>query len=112
MVFSGLLITSAWAGVSVVRSPKSPYQAQRIYNGPNSADAIYFRNPGNPQWQRGFALVLKKVTCRPALDGFYATGLWQGHLNPNGSCEDPSEPSQWATGNRLNYDGVTADSGK
>jgi len=95
---------TAHAAVSVI---PSMYQPNRIYTGPFSPAALYYRNPGNPQWRRGFRRELKDLICQPAVVSFSTAGIWKGHLNPDGTCADPSEPVEWAVGNRLNFEGAS-----
>lgn len=109
MALQCLPTSPAAAEVSVVRSP---YQPGKTYAGPNPVNSVYYRNPGNPQWRMAFSRELSGLSCRPALAGFSTSGTWQGHLNPDGTCADPAEPVEWATGNRLNYEGVVGKIGK
>lgn len=107
-----VVILLSWPALAEVSVVRTPYNPARIYTGINPANAIYYRNPGNPQWRRAFSRELSGLSCRPAVIGFASTGTWMGHLNPDGTCADPAEPVEWATGNRLNYEGAVGKSGR
>lgn len=81
------------------------YDPAVVYAGTYGANILYYHNPRNPNWYRGFRKELDAVTCRPAIAGFRSTGTWKGHLNQDGSCGDTAEPVDWALGNWLNFDG-------
>lgn len=74
-----------------------------VYSGPFNVKAIYYHNPGNPNWRVGVMKEIDLVSCRPALDSFRKTGTWKGHLKRDGSCGDTAEPVEWAVGNWLNF---------
>lgn len=95
----------ASAAVSVMGSGYNP---RTIYAGPFQDQVLYYRNPGSTLWQQGFEKELHAVTCRSAVNSFRTSGTWQGQLKADGSCAGPGEPSEWALGNRLNYDRVPA----
>jgi hypothetical protein len=82
------------------------YSPVLSYQGPYSANAVYFRPMKRSDWKVSLAFpTTNKITCTDALSSLRQTGLWEGHLNPDGSCFPPgSEPSYWALGNRLNHD--------
>lgn len=102
--------------LSAIAAPTSPgsraflsrysYDPTVVYAGTYVANVLYYHNPRNPKWYKGFKKELDSVTCPSAIAGFRSNGTWKGHLNPDGSCADPSEPVEWALGNRLNFDGV------
>lgn len=80
------------------------YDPAFVYPGKYPSDKLYYHYPGNPNWHVGFSKNLSAVTCRAAYNSFARTGTWKGHLQQDGSCADPSEPADWAVGNRLNFD--------
>jgi hypothetical protein len=85
----------------------APYNASTLYTGEFKADMLYCKdNPTDPEWRRIRHFDrLYKVTCQDALGSLKSSGTWQGHLNfKDGSCASVSEPAQWITGNRRNYD--------
>jgi len=81
-----------------------PYNSTQRYNGSYTPKALFFKNPGNIYWRRVADDYLKRVKCPDAIDHLRKGGLWKGHLNQDGSCGPLDEPSDWATGNRLNYE--------
>ena len=95
--------TISVAGVAAGASP-NPYDPAQIYPGPYGAAAVYSRQTFRAKWRLGLA---GAVTCPDALSRFKVSGLWKGHLKLDGSCGTPDEPSEWALGNRLNYDALS-----
>lgn len=88
------------------------YDPAFFYPGAYAANALYYRNPGNPNWQAGFSRDLSAVTCREAYSSIKRNGMWKGHLKQDGSCADPAEGVEWKVGNRLNFDVSIKQSGK
>lgn len=80
-----------------------PYDPTHIYPGSYGASAVYYRETFRAKWRLGLA---GAVICPDALSRFKVSGLWKGHLKLDGSCGTPDEPSEWAMGNRLNYDAL------
>ena len=83
------------------------YNGAILYAGEYKADMLYCKdNPTDTEWRRIRHFDrLYKVTCQDALVSLKSNGTWQGHLNfKDGSCASVSEPAQWITGNRRNYD--------
>jgi hypothetical protein len=81
-----------------------PYNPAQQYAGSYTPKALFFKNPGSSYWQRVADNYLKRVKCPDAMDHLRRAGLWKGHLSQNGSCGPRDEPSDWAVGNRLNYE--------
>jgi hypothetical protein len=81
-----------------------PYNSAQPYAGAYTPKALFFKNPGNTYWQRVADDYLKRVKCPNAMDHLRRDGLWKGHLKKDGSCGPLDEPSDWAVGNRLNYE--------
>ena len=79
------------------------YNPTVVYEGDYLTNALYYHNRNNPVWRIGLKVELDRITCRPALESFRTTGLWGGHFQPDGSCGDTTEPTEWATGNWLNF---------
>jgi hypothetical protein len=106
LVFVSMPPGEAKAADSGVKVLKGAYDPAKVYPGRYRPDMVYFRNsPRNHIWYRGINGDFPAgVLCSDAFVHFKKTGLWKGHLNPDGSCASPSEPSEWAVGNRLNYD--------
>lgn len=80
------------------------YDPAVSYAGNHVADVLYFHNPGNPNWLAVSKLRLNSILCRSALESFRKTGIWEGHLKPDGSCGAEAEPVEWAVGNWLNFE--------
>jgi hypothetical protein len=81
------------------------YNPLYIYKGDYQPDVLLFKNPWSTDWQRLPKLdYLQKVTCQDALAALNKVGKWKGNLRMDGSCGSPAEPSDWAMGNRLNYE--------
>ena len=96
------------AGAATGMKPKGGYNPTQTYNGPYGSIIVYYRETFRAKWRRGITGTFPNgVTCPDALSHFKGSGLWQGHLKLNGSCGIPDEPSEWAVGNRLNYDALT-----
>ncbi|GLI38767.1 hypothetical protein KI811_02835 [Geobacter hydrogenophilus] len=82
-----------------------PYVPSIIYPGPYEPEQLFYRNPKGFIWLRwSEAVFTKSVTCSGTIRSLKLTGIWQGHLKPNGACGTPAEPSYWALGNWINYD--------
>lgn len=81
-----------------------PFNPLQQYAGSYTPKALFFKNPGSLYWQRVADNYLKRVKCSDAIDHLRRTGLWKGHLGQDGSCGPLDEPSDWALGNRLNYE--------
>ncbi|HTP05653.1 MAG TPA: hypothetical protein VMM54_10945 [Nitrospirota bacterium] len=81
-----------------------PYNPAKQYAGSATSKGLFFKNPGSVYWQRVADDYLKRVKCPDAIDHLRRTGLWKGHLGQDGSCGPLDEPSDWAVGNRLNYE--------
>jgi hypothetical protein len=90
--------SSAWAGAD-------GYNPALAYEGKYKKDVVYYKNPKNPNWYQGLnGEYPQNVLCRDALKHFSIEGMWMGHFNNDGSCGPTAEPTQFAVGNRLNYD--------
>jgi hypothetical protein len=83
-----------------------PYNPVQRYAGSYAPKALFFKNPGSIYWQRVADDFLKRVRCLNAMDHLRRDGFWKGHLKKDGSCGPLDEPSDWAIGNRLNYEDV------
>lgn len=82
----------------------SPYQAKTMYKGPYRSDLLFHKNADAKVWMPVSKKNYQKfVTCQDALSNLRQEGQWMGHLKADGSCGSPSEPSEFAIGNRLNY---------
>jgi hypothetical protein len=90
------------AGVAAADS-RNPYNPAQIYPGAYGANAVYYRQTFRAKWRLG---VTSGVTCPDAARTLKVSGFWKGHLNTDGSCGVPDEPSEWALGNRLNYEAI------
>ena len=106
-----ILITVALAAFSEAAEQKGsppqvpPYNPAAVYRGDHKDDIILFRNTPDSPWQRIPRLDrFRHISCPGALEGLKRTGRWLGHLNLDGSCGPAAEPSEWITGNRLNYE--------
>ena len=88
----------AWAGAA-------GYNPAMTYEGKYTKDVVYLRNRNNPNWYQGRRGVYpQNVLCRDALRSFSINGKWKGHFRADGSCGSTAEPTEFALGNRLNYD--------
>jgi hypothetical protein len=98
-------IMATSASAEVVSSPRQNiYDPAKVYPGSFGANVMYYRYP-NSYWRRGMAGTYPDVVaCADALKHFKKTGLWQGHFGRGGVCGAPGEPTEWAVGNRLNFD--------
>jgi len=96
------------AGISTPASAteaREPYDPAIIYPGPYTPEQLFYRSPKGLVWLQWSAKdFTRAVTCRGTLKSLKLTGVWQGHLKPNGACGTPAEPSEWALGNWINYD--------
>jgi hypothetical protein len=82
------------------------YYPSSTYPGPYVPNMLYYRNSPASKWQRGLkGLYSSGLSCPDALRNFGRTGRWWGHLKTDGSCGTTAEPSEWALGNRLNFEG-------
>jgi hypothetical protein len=81
-----------------------PYNPAQRYAGSYTPKALFYKNPGSTYWQRVADDFLRRVKCPDALGHLQRDGLWKGHLKKDGSCGPLDEPSDWAVGNRLNYE--------
>lgn len=116
----GVVLVLFSCSVPVLAAPSSTggaflsrysYDPAVVYAGTYGANILYYHNPRNPNWYRGFRKELNALTCLPAIAAFRSTGTWKGHLKQDGSCGDTAEPVDWAVGNRLNFERVAPPSG-
>ena len=85
------------------RKPEK-YNPAIMYPGPFTPEHLFYRNPNSTVWLPWRAVdFTKKVKCSAAVKRLKRHGVWQGHLNRDGSCGPTAEPSHWAAGNWLNY---------
>jgi hypothetical protein len=114
-IFTGAYLLALMLTVAIFSSPagaevgtsysKAGYNPAATYPGPFVPNVVYYRPTPRGGWQRGLkGLYSKGVSCSDALRSFRRSGLWQGHFNPDGSCGPLGEPSEFALGNRLNFD--------
>ncbi|CAG0941387.1 hypothetical protein ANRL1_00527 [Anaerolineae bacterium] len=104
VIAAGILALVSF-GKSMPAAAEEPYAPAIIYPGPYEPEQLFYRNPKGLDWQRWSpASFTKSVICRETLKSLKLTGVWQGHLKPNGACGTPAEPSYWALGNWINYD--------
>ena len=103
-----LLVASAALGAPAARAVQpltGGYSPSQTYPGPFVPNVVYYRNCPAGKWQRGLTgLYSQGVSCPDALGNFGRTGRWWGHFKPDGSCGPLAEPSEFALGNRLNYE--------
>lgn len=91
-------LPAAWGGAD-------GYNPGQSYAGKYTVDVIYYRNRNNPNWYQGLnGTYPKNVLCMDALKHFSTDGKWSGHFKIDGSCGPTTEPSEFAVGNRLNFD--------
>ena len=80
------------------------YNPATLYPGKFKSDMLYYRSRPKGNWQRGMnGAFPASVHCVEAKQSLEKTGLWHGTLRLDGSCVTTDEPSDWATGNRLNF---------
>lgn len=116
LVSDPLLCRTAQAGINTVGAivvtantatpqllDRVRYNPSVIYSGSHGINVIYYHNSRNPVWRVGINKDLNNLTCRFAQDSLRRTGLWMGHLLPDGSCGDTAEPVEWAVGNWMNF---------
>ena len=102
VLLAAILITILSLGASPAIAEL--YNPGIIYPGPYTPEQLFYRNPKGEIWLRWTANdFAKTVTCKSALKGLRLTGVWKGHLKPNGSCGSTAEPSDWAVGNWINF---------
>ncbi|WP_306532956.1 hypothetical protein [Geobacter sp.] len=107
LVLAGIYTPAGAAGA------REPYVPATIYPGPYEPEQLFYRSPNGVIWLRWSAKdFTKSVTCRGTLKSLKLTGVWQGHLKPNGACGSTAEPSDWALGNWINYDLISNPSGE
>ena len=108
LVITGVVGGSLLASLPVrgATAGAAPYNSVVSYTGPYSGTSVYFRPNERGRWKVSLPFpTMATIVCRDTLRHLGQTGLWKGHLKPDGSCYPPdSEPSSWASGNRLNYD--------
>jgi len=82
------------------------YRSDIVYKGEYIPSALYYRSRKSQPWMRMSKSdnYRESVTCSRALAWLATEGQWLGHLNQDGSCGTPIEPSTFTLGNRLNYD--------
>jgi hypothetical protein len=93
------------AGKDVIMRAGDTYNPKIVYSGNHGGNILFMKNSKQAPWRRIPGLDrLRQVTCADALMHLQQEGTWQGHLNLDGSCGSLGEPSDWAMGNRINYD--------
>ena len=100
------LILLSTATLLRAENAQYPYNPSVVYSGSFRSNAIYFHNRRNPVWYLGIRQELDSIKCRAAQDSFSRTGRWSGHFEPDSSCGNTSEPTEWGVGNWLNFSGV------
>jgi hypothetical protein len=84
---------------------KRTYNPVVSYPGKFENSVLYFRNSNKSNWMRGeISRFPDAVSCHDAIVHINRTGLWKGHFKSDGSCGPTGEPTDWALGNRLNYE--------
>lgn len=82
------------------------YDPSITYSGAFVPGGMYCKPRLKSEWRIGMKGTLQNsVQCIEARRSMELSGLWKGALSLNGACIKTDEPSYWATGNRLNYDG-------
>jgi hypothetical protein len=110
IVFSALMLGLVLVAGSVPafgeggKKSEMKYDPAIMYPGPYTPEHLFYRNPKGTIWLPWIAGdFTKKVNCSGALKRLKRRGVWKGHLNTDGSCGPPAEPSDWAVGNWLNF---------
>ncbi len=83
------------------------YKSSEVYEGQYLPSRLFYRDKNSPYWRRlkSFDDYRTKVICKSARTALDTNGTWEGHLNPDGSCNSvTSEPAIFAIGNRINYE--------
>ena len=97
-IISTAPLNGAWGGAD-------GYNPAQSYPGKYTSDTVYYRSRNNPNWYQGLnGTYPKNVLCKEALRHFATDGKWRGHFKQDGSCGPTAEPSEFAVGNRINYD--------
>jgi len=105
VVSVGILQHSPLSAANLERSTKNVYNPSQVYTGSYEPDIVYYRPSQKTFWRRGLNDTFPaNVSCPGALKSLSRSGLWKGHFRPDGSCGPTDEPSEWAVGNRLNFD--------
>ena len=111
MIYAVCLPVTSRCAAAASLSRTDAYNPKITYPGSFVPTMLYLRNFPSSPWRRGLkGLFSRGVSCRDALTNLGRSGLWQGHLNPDGSCGPLGEPSEWALGNRLNYQTMSGNS--
>jgi hypothetical protein len=80
------------------------YNPAKIYHGSNGTNMLFYKSPTSLYWTKVSNDFTTFVTCSDARMHLKLDGTWKGHLNKKGGCGPVAEPSDWITGNRLNYE--------
>jgi hypothetical protein len=105
-MFAGNSTAQQSPGKGVVIRAGEQYNPLVVYDGAYKPDILFVRTQGGEFWRR-MALVyrLRNVACVDAKAQLMKAGKWNGHLDlKSGACASPDEPSEWALGNRINFD--------
>ncbi len=112
-LMAAAMISTAFAPAALGADSAQPakaagYNPSLTYPGSYVPTTLYIRHSRLGPWKRGFSRQYPKgISCRDALNSFGRSGLWNGHLKPDGSCGTLGEPTEWALGNRLNFGPVS-----
>jgi hypothetical protein len=99
------LAAALCGGGTAASAAGAGYHPAQTYPGPYVPNVVYYRNCSTCPWQRGLSgLYSQGVKCSDALRNLGRTGRWWGHFKQDGSCGPIGEPSEFALGNRLNYE--------
>jgi hypothetical protein len=80
------------------------YNPAKIYRGSYGTNMLFYKIPTSLYWRKVSNDFTTFVTCSDARMHLKLDGTWKGHLNKKGGCGPVAEPSDWITGNRLNYE--------
>jgi len=84
---------------------KRGYNPSQVYSGSYEPEIVYYRPSQKTFWRRGLnGTFPENVNCPEALNSLMRGVLWKGRINLKGACRETDEPSEWAVGNRLNFD--------
>jgi len=95
---------SASFAENILGKNSSSYNSSVTYTGSYDNSGLYYRNPGNPKWMVVLKNGIEGLKCSDAVKQLKRSGRWMGHLNSDNSCGPTAEPSEWALGNRINFE--------
>ena len=103
LIFCLSVIRCLYDAPAALAVSNAVYKPQFLYVGTYPAKVLYKKSRPKSHWRKAFVNVNSDtVLCPEAKQALNTIGYWHGTILSDGTCI-VSEPSDWTTGNWLNY---------